>query len=401
VREIARKQGPNGIPEIAAYLKDPERDVRLEAVEAIERVGTMAALDPLITATKDADPRIRVQATDGIVGLYVPGYVNKNSLSGRLVRGAREVKAFFAARNDEIIDPDVVIRPDAAQAIADEIGNGASMEPRTNAALAAGILRDRTAVPELVKALRSQDSDLIFESLIALQKIRDKSAGASAAFLVRDLDNRVQITALDTVGVLGNADATPDVRYAFNRARNVKIQRAALGALAMFGQAQDRPIFQQYSNNGDAELRAAALEGLGRVREPADNPVLQTSFDEPNTDWRVHLAAAFALVSEGNVSTAEFSPLLYLIENLDARVQGNTAAAYLTELIRRQDVRQHIGDTLEGATKYQKIALCSILGSSQSDDVQPLLDKLAGDRDLDVSFAAKRGLRILKAHKPS
>ena len=182
---------------------------------------------------------------------------------------------------------------------------------------------------------------------------------------MRDLDNRVQITALDTIGVLGNAEAAPDVRYAFNRARNVKIQRAALGALAMFGQAQDRPIFEQYSNNSDAELRAAALEGLGRVREPADNPLLQTSFDEPNTDWRVHLAAAFALVSEGNVSTAEFSPLLYLVENLDARVQGNTAAAYLTELIRRQDVRQHIRDTLEGATKYQKIALCSILGSSR------------------------------------
>jgi HEAT repeat protein len=274
------------------------------------------------------------------------------------------------------------------------------MDARTNAALAAGILRDRIALPELLKGLRSKDSGLIFECLVALQKIQDTSAGASAAFLVRDLDDRVQMAALDTVGVLRTADAAPDVRYVLNHARNVKIQRSALEALAMLGLPEDRATFQQYAANSDAELRAAALEGLGRVREPDDNPLLQKSFEEPETDWRIHLAAAFALVSEGNVSTAEFSPLLYLVENLDARMKANTAAAYLTELIKRQDVRQHIGNTLDGATKYQKMALCSIMGSSHSPDMAQILDKLAAESDPDVAFAAKRGLRILKAHAP-
>ena len=51
------------------------------------------------------------------------------------------------------------------------------MDARANAARALGILRGRKAVPDLVEALHSKNTDVIYESLVALQKIRDESAG--------------------------------------------------------------------------------------------------------------------------------------------------------------------------------------------------------------------------------
>ena len=76
-----------------------------------------------------------------------------------------------------MIDEDVTVRPDVAQAITEEINFGDQMPPRANAALAAGVLRLIGAVPALLQAVRAKNNDLIFESLIALQKIHDPTAG--------------------------------------------------------------------------------------------------------------------------------------------------------------------------------------------------------------------------------
>ena len=88
------------------------------------------------------------------------------------------------------------------------------MEARANAARALGILRSKAAVPDLVAALRSKDkdTDVIFESLIALQKIRDESAAPGVAFLLRDLDQKVQLAAIETVGLLQNQSSVPQLQ---------------------------------------------------------------------------------------------------------------------------------------------------------------------------------------------
>ena len=395
-QQIARihsieKGKAGGMSELAAFSKDPDRTVRVEAVKAIVKLGGRQSLDPLIPATHDMDTEVRVRATDGIVNVYLPGYV-----SGYFTHSVRTVKSWFSSRNDSIIDEDVTVRDDAAKAIVDEINFGPEMPPRANAALAAGVLRLKGAVPTLLEAIRSKNSDLIFESLVALQKIHDPSGGPGVRFLVRDLDDRTQVTALETVGVLGTREAAPDVRYAIENARNSKIRRAAFSALAMLAIPEDRAIFRQYAMNGDAELRTAALEWLGRVREPEDTPTLQANYNEANVDWHIHLAAAFALVNEGNVSTDNFSPLLYLVENLNSGARADAADAYLKELIHREDVRTNIVKTLPEATHAQKIALCWIFADSHSTDMLPTLTQLGSDPDGQISIAAKRAALLIQ-----
>lgn len=398
IRDLGKKDF-SVIPTLAEYLSDPNRDIRIEAVKAIIKIGTEASLAPLVRATHDNDPEVQIRATDGLVNYYVSGYVARGGLTGPLTRGVRQVRAFFGVRNDQVIDPDVSVRQDVQDAIAREVAGAASSDARSNAARAAGILRDRAAVPMLEDSVHAQDSQLIIESLIALQKIHDPAAGPKLSFVAHDLDERVQATALETIGVLRCLTCAPDARSALSNARNLRIRRAALEALAMLAIPGDRPLFQQYARDQDADLRASALEGLGRIREPEDFPTLEQAYNEQNADWKVHLAAAFAMMDEGKVDTGEFSPLPYLWESLDTKARASTAQAYLNELARRDDVRKALFAMVPESTKDQKVALCSILANSHAADAIPTLTTLSKDIDSDVSLAAARALRIVQARQ--
>src|SRR5207302_9058262 len=176
------------------------------------------ALDPLVRAARDNDPEIQIRATDGLVNFYLPGYV-KTGLSGTLQRAGNSVKGKFTDTNDQIIDTFVQVRPDAIEALGKVARGGASIEARANAARAVGILRGQAAIPDLVEALHSKDNRVMYESLVALQKIRDPSVAPRITFLLRDLEERIQVAALETTGILRSREAAPDVRDALEHAR--------------------------------------------------------------------------------------------------------------------------------------------------------------------------------------
>ncbi len=398
IRELGKRDSQS-IPEIVPYLNDPSPDVRIEAVKAIVAIGTQRSLTPLQKALADADPEVQIRATDGIVNFYVPGYVAKG-LASTFTRTSRYVRGFFTSRNDVEVEPGIVVRDELGKAIGGVVANGASIDARSNAALAAGILRARPAVPDLVSALRSRQTDLIYQSLIALEKIGDTSAGPSITLLAQDFDEKVQITALEAIGSLHSLESAPNVRQALERARGLKIRRAALSSLALLAQPQDRAIFMNYSADKDPQLRAAAIEGLGRIRDPEDMPLLENVFNEQNLDERVRLAAAFGIVSEGKLETSEFSALRYLVNGLNLKAQAGSSQNYLMELFRRPEIRQAVKPLLAEATRDEKISLAECLAQSGGPDSVPVLESLASDTNPDVSTSARKSLRVLRSRLP-
>ena len=156
----------------------------------------------------------------------------------------------------------MTVRPDAIAALGKLVRSGASMDARANAARAVGILRGKAAVPDLVDAAHSKNSELIYESLIALQKIRDESAGPHVSFLLHDLDAKVQVAAIETMGLLRNKDAVPALTDVLTHSKDAKVKRAALTALAMLPAEKSRAVYMQYLHDKDDRLRAAAAEGL-------------------------------------------------------------------------------------------------------------------------------------------
>ncbi|MCC6368158.1 MAG: HEAT repeat domain-containing protein [Bryobacterales bacterium] len=399
IRDYA-KQGPSAIAKIQPYLEDRDKEVRWAAVEAISEIGTQRALDPLIQATNDNEESIQVRAVDGLVNFYLPGYL-KTGIGGSIRRATRALKGRFTDTNNDIIDPYVSVRPEVITAIGKLARGGISMESRANAARALGILRGKTALPDLYEALRSRSDIVLYESLIAIQKIRDTSSGPQIQFLLRDLKDRVQIAALETTGILRNRAAIPDLRLALKNARNDKIRRAALTALAMMPDEANRPLFAQYFASKDEGLRAAAAEGYGRLRQASDLPALERAFqDEDKMGPR--LSMAFALVMLGKHELSEFSALQYLVNTLNSRLYRDSAEPLLTELARDPGVYKAIYPALRkpDATKEEKIRLLRILGRTGGKDTLAVVEPLKGDSDAEVAQEAMRAAQNITARLP-
>jgi HEAT repeat protein len=391
VREIG-KRGSAAVPQLTELLKNPNTDVR---VEAVRQLTGARALDALILATRDNEAEVQIQATDGLVNFYLPGYV-QTGFGSSIKRVGSSIKGRFTDTNDQVVDPYVTARPDAIAALGALVSGGGSMPARANAARAVGILRGKSAVPDLVLALRTKDTDVLYESLVAMQKIRDESAGPKITFLLRDLNSKVQIAAIETTGLLRNREAVPDLMEVLKRAKDAKVRRAALGAIAMLPDPKSRGIYQQYLNDKDEKMRGAAAEGFARLRDPADAGTLEQAWkDEGKTSPRISLA--FALVMLGRTEISEFSPLQYLINNLNSSAYKGEALPFLTELARDGTTRTALYAPLQSATKDEKIGLARVLAVSGDKESVAQLEKLSRDTDPEVAQEGLRAMRNLQA----
>ena len=397
VRNLAR-QGDDAIPKIAAYVRDADLEVRLEAVKALDDIGGPKTLDGLVAGLRDADPEVQVRATDGVVNIYLPGYL-KNGFAGSVRRAGTAIRGRFTDTNDQVVDAFVVVKPEAIEALGGVVRGSASFDGRSNAARALGILRGKAALPDLIEALRSKEGRLMYEALIAIQKIGDPTAAPRLTFLLRDLDDRVQITALETTGLLRNRDAAPEVRDALEHSRNDKIRKAALAALAILADPADHPRFISGLAEHDEGVRAAAAEGLGRLKNPVDRALLEKTLAAERSS-NPRLALCFALVSLGNLETADLSPLRYLVNTLNQRGYRGVALAFLTEIAREARVRQTLYTVLGRATTDEKTGLAMVFGRSGDKDSVPILETLSKDANPDAAAEGVRSLRNLRARLP-
>jgi hypothetical protein len=312
------------------------------------------------------------------------------------VRAGASIKARFSDNNDQVIDPFVIVRPDVISALGNLARGGASLDARANACRAIGILRGKAALPDLIDALRTKDNSVMYEALAAMETIRDPSAGPRIVYLLRDLDDRVQTTAIETTGLLRTKEALPTLRSVVASPRNTKVERAALQAVAMMPEPQDRDLLLRELASKDDRVRAAAAEGLGRLANPADVPALDQVWRSEDKMFP-RLAAAFGLLLDGKMDLGEDAPFRYLINTLNSAAYRDVAAAYLVEAARRKPIRDALYTPLEQGSRDEKIYLSRVLAASGDQTSVPYLDKVSRDTDADVAQEGLRALRSLRA----
>ncbi len=389
------KAGPSAIPKLQDLLKNPDVDVRVEVVKQLTTIGTQRSLDPLILATRDTDAEVQIRATDGLVNFYLPGYV-QTGLGASIKRVGTGIKGHFTDTNDQVIPPFVVVRPEVTAALGQLARAAASTDAQANAARALGILRAKAAVPDLIQAAHSRNTEVIYESLTALEKIRDESAAPQISFLLHDLDPKVQAAAIETTGLLLNKSAVPELIGVLNRTRDARVRHAALTAIAMLPLDSSRPLYAQYLNDKDDKMRAAAAEGYARLQSPADLPTIDKAW-QAETKTSPRLSMAFAMVMLGKTQLSEFSPLQYLINTLNSAAYKGVALPFLVEAARNEAVLHSLYPPMASGTKDEKIGLLRVLARSGDQSSVAEAQKLTNDPDNDVSQEALRTVRTLQA----
>jgi HEAT repeat protein len=393
VRELAKRD--DAVAALAPYLRDSAVEVRMEAVRRLNEIGGARVVPGLVIASADTDAEVQIHATDGLIEIFVPGY-SKNGIARTTSRSGDVVKVRFNDPGDLVIDGYIRVPPEAIAALTHVLVDSKNVSARANAARALGILRAQSAVPALGDALYSKDDQLMYESVVALQKIRDVSAGPRIAFLVRDLNEKIQVAALRACGVLRVQSAAPNIRRLIDDVPNPRVMHEALSALGMISDPADRPVFLRFLTSKDANLREDAAEGLGRIKNPMDVDRLQQAFSEER-EFGPRLAMSFALANLGRLEINELSPYRYLLNALDRATFRNVALAYLTELSRDPGARLTLYPALDRATADEKTGLCLVLAESGEKDSVPYLNKLKDDPDPRVAQTCLRSLRTLEA----
>jgi hypothetical protein len=99
----------------------------------------------------------------------------------------------------------------------------------------------------------------------------------------------------------------------------------------------------------------------------------------------------------GRTEIGEFSPLRYLIDNLNSSAYKGVALPFLTEVARDTGARQALYAPLATATKDEKIGLARVLAASGDKGSLPYLEKIGSDPDPEVAQEGLRAVRNLQA----
>jgi len=389
-RELGERGNPAYVPVLATALQDSDEKVRMAVVKSLIRLDTEASLEPLSLAVRDGIPEIRYLAIDGIVNFYLPGYVD-TGFGGFFRSVTGSVEALFSDVDAVVADPDIRLHETVLRTLRQSLTGAPDMRTRVRAARALGILRARQAVPDLIEALYFNNVELAEEILRAFQKIKDTSVGPRIVFLLSFPQEEIKQAAATTLGLLQTESTVPDLRQLFENSRDKKTRLAAFDALAFMPQQQTAPLFVQYLDDREKELRASAVLGLGRLKDPGYLGPLQQQRDKER-DGRVRLALAFALVANGQLDSLE-----ELVSDLTTRTRRGEARPYLVELAREEAVREALRPHLYSTNAAIRKNLCQVYAASGDSASISYLEALLRDRDAEVVQEASRAIRILRS----
>lgn len=371
-------------------LGDSDEAVRAAVVATLIRTRTVDAQRLLMQATTDVSPRVQSLAVDGLVDFYLPNYIKTGFLSS-LRSFASSLKGRFSKPSPLTVSAYVSVNPDTIETIGRVIRQGRSDFAQANAARAAGILLGRAALDDLVAGLRSRNSTIILECLLAIKKLREPSVGPEIVFLLDDPERRIREAATQTVGQLQVREAVPGLVKIVRGGDKANVRVQALIALAKIPGNGQRELFLDQLVDKDKGLRAAAAEGLGRIGNPEDARLLDHHF-QLEKSGSVKLSLAFAGVLLGNLVR-----LNDLVAGLDSTVHRLEARPFLVELARDEDVLKRLYVPLSTGSDAQRRHLAYVMSQSGTADSVPHLEGLTGDSNTNVAAAAIEALRVLRA----
>jgi len=389
-RELGKTGDASVIPPLRAALTDSDVKVRHELVLALASIHQPASLEPLAAASRDSNPDIQTLAIQRLVGYYT-GETPEEGFTGFMKKNlVTRPKSLFVT-DDTRIDPGVEVDPVVLAALENDLRSAKTFGVQREAARGLGVLMAKQAVPDLVKSAHSNDEDLARNSLNALTKIKDTSAGPQLIDLLDSPHDNVKRDAAVAVGLLHAHEAVAKLQLIYQNNRDKKNREKALEGLAYLGDPVSEPIFVKAVWSQNKSFRISGAEGLGRVGDKKVVPDLQKA-EALEKDGEARLAMEFALTDLGKDDYVNT-----MVQELGTKLHGDIAQAYFIELSRNPQFLPKLYPYLvnQDATIRRKLAIVLVY-AGDSTSIAPL-EQLSHDSNTDVASAALRALRATRA----
>jgi len=211
---------------LGAVVRDPDAEVRRQAVWALGELEAATAVPMLIPALKDADTETRKQAA------WALGEIQSK---------------------------------DAVEALT-PVTKDADVEVRKQAVWALGNIEDKRALPALEAAVRDANVEVRRQAIESIGQLDDLHKAPPALITaLKDEDEEVRKSAVEALGQLEDEDAIPAL-IPLTKDADVEVKRAAVEALSSIGGPRAVEVMAGLLKDGDPEIRKIAAEALGKKR---------------------------------------------------------------------------------------------------------------------------------------
>lgn len=360
--------GPRASPFLVEQLGHNDPDFRSRAAYLLGSIKDPLAIGPLYKHLKDPDRNVRIQVIQALCDLG-----DERSLEGILELFEMEDVGLA----DFVLQAAEKFGPRAAPPLQAALKTG-SVRIRSGAALALGRLRLPETLPYLFNALKDKEAAVRRSTVKALDSFHHMSAAEGLFLALEDPDLEVQDYATTALARLD-----PDIYPALMdriKDQDPTVRKNVITTLRKIGDKRAVPVIISALDDPDANVRMFAVTALIQFKDPrAIHGLITRMKSEDELGWLI----SYAFMEIGEVAVAELlnatgDDSFCLTRNLVILQMGDRALNTLHEQARS------LGDT---TVRYNAIALLGELGRPES--VPVLADLLNYE---DVGWVAANAL---------
>ncbi|OHB76377.1 MAG: hypothetical protein A2Z34_07265 [Planctomycetes bacterium RBG_16_59_8] len=289
--DVARRKA---IPTVMRVLEHEEKEMRLNAIAAVERLKMRDATTRLIGLLGDDDRSVRREA------MYVLGEL-------RPVESTKEIRRM-------LMDEDPLIRRTAVNFFA--------------------FWRIKEAVGDIRKLLKDREEEVCVGAIRALARLEAKEAIPDVRELLQSPSESIQSAALGFLGKMGAKDIAPHLVKLMGSGDD-RVQYAAVSGLGEIGAVEALPgimeLIEKWKKEGHPPWFAPTLRKLCGKE---DAPRLMSLLDHPNKWVRLEIAGVL-----GDIGIRESgSKIVDILKDEDGYARTHPAVAALDKLKARETI---------------------------------------------------------------
>jgi len=384
--ELGKSHSREAVAPLLSAAEDPDIDVREEVVKSLGLLKDPQAITILLTTIKDPAESVREESIIALVTIYVDrdaGFI--------MTRLARRVYKNINPFSDQVgtdpavIEPYVKVGPVVIDSIAERLTDSSPLI-RLDATKALGIFKAQAAIPKMLEAMKTGDSNLQVATLRSLYKIKDPSVDEQILPYLNIPDKAVRDEAILTLGLFKSRRALAALQQIYDQNPGSKLRAKALQAISLIGDRTSLELFRRNLRDPDSLYRQYSAEGIARV---VDNSLVEevsrTYIREKKLSTQ--LALAFALYRLGRKEYIE-----RLIMGLTERMHHEQVTSYFLEM--GNPIQLELVEYLNHEDARVRERLCYLLGligdKSTIDKLKPLLKDPNSDVVSEAALAIRR-----------